>query len=124
MLEAFKSGNINTLAGPRSLANEYTRVRMRSTTAVSACISPSTCSSGSRSCNSATACCTLAAAGCFTEPKFSRLSRSEEHTSELQSPMYLVCRLLLEKKKQLREHFHPPQQRLSQRAYPAALPTH
>src|SRR5437879_8276250 len=28
-----------------------------------------------------------------------RMSRSEEHTSELQSPMYLVCRLLLEKKK-------------------------
>src|SRR5437762_11484502 len=28
--------------------------------------------------------------------------RSEEHTSELQSPMYLVCRLLLEKKNQLR----------------------
>src|SRR5437879_7375420 len=28
------------------------------------------------------------------------VSRSEEHTSELQSPMYLVCRLLLEKKKQ------------------------
>src|SRR5437764_3039610 len=27
--------------------------------------------------------------------------RSEEHTSELQSPMYLVCRLLLEKKKTL-----------------------
>src|SRR5437879_9779124 len=27
------------------------------------------------------------------------LRRSEEHTSELQSPMYLVCRLLLEKKK-------------------------
>src|SRR5437762_5190223 len=27
------------------------------------------------------------------------LDRSEEHTSELQSPMYLVCRLLLEKKK-------------------------
>src|SRR5437764_4865814 len=29
----------------------------------------------------------------------SHLARSEEHTSELQSPMYLVCRLLLEKKK-------------------------
>src|SRR5437764_3617862 len=29
-------------------------------------------------------------------------SRSEEHTSELQSPMYLVCRLLLEKKKTTR----------------------
>src|SRR5205823_14574659 len=28
-----------------------------------------------------------------------RLSRSEEHTSELQSLAYLVCRLLLEKKK-------------------------
>src|SRR5437762_10001813 len=27
-----------------------------------------------------------------------RPKRSEEHTSELQSPMYLVCRLLLEKK--------------------------
>src|SRR5438876_3607090 len=27
-----------------------------------------------------------------------RLARSEEHTSELQSPVHLVCRLLLEKK--------------------------
>src|SRR5437763_8860719 len=30
--------------------------------------------------------------------------RSEEHTSELQSPMYLVCRLLLEKKKRTPHH--------------------
>src|SRR5437763_16026847 len=30
-------------------------------------------------------------------------ARSEEHTSELQSPMYLVCRLLLEKKKNKKE---------------------
>src|SRR3712207_8729933 len=30
---------------------------------------------------------------------FFRLLRSEEHTSELQSRQYLVCRLLLEKKK-------------------------
>src|SRR3712207_8566340 len=29
-------------------------------------------------------------------------TRSEEHTSELQSRQYLVCRLLLEKKKKLR----------------------
>src|SRR5258708_29078204 len=29
--------------------------------------------------------------------------RSEEHTSELQSPDHLVCRLLLEKKKQTRK---------------------
>src|SRR5437879_8451034 len=31
-------------------------------------------------------------------------TRSEEHTSELQSPMYLVCRLLLEKKKNKPKH--------------------
>src|SRR5437763_3948110 len=34
---------------------------------------------------------------------FARRPRSEEHTSELQSPMYLVCRLLLEKKKKNKE---------------------
>src|SRR5437764_10701447 len=33
-----------------------------------------------------------------------RVPRSEEHTSELQSPMYLVCRLLLEKKKKVIAH--------------------
>src|SRR3712207_7466432 len=36
------------------------------------------------------------------EPRFARITipaRSEEHTSELQSRQYLVCRLLLEKKK-------------------------
>src|SRR3712207_7550886 len=31
--------------------------------------------------------------------------RSEEHTSELQSRQYLVCRLLLEKKKKNRYHY-------------------
>src|SRR5207248_9295521 len=31
--------------------------------------------------------------------RFQRMMRSEEHTSELQSPYDLVCRLLLEKKK-------------------------
>src|SRR5258708_21850173 len=30
--------------------------------------------------------------------------RSEEHTSELQSPDHLVCRLLLEKKKKKKKH--------------------
>src|SRR5437764_8764305 len=34
------------------------------------------------------------------------VARSEEHTSELQSPMYLVCRLLLEKKKKNTEQKH------------------
>src|SRR5258705_9879438 len=33
-------------------------------------------------------------------PRWTRRSRSEEHTSELQSLRHLVCRLLLEKKKQ------------------------
>src|SRR2546422_3303657 len=31
-----------------------------------------------------------------------RFGRSEEHTSELQSRLHLVCRLLLEKKKKMR----------------------
>src|SRR2546422_4608334 len=34
-------------------------------------------------------------------------TRSEEHTSELQSRLHLVCRLLLEKKKKIEEkHFY------------------
>src|SRR5256885_12090539 len=36
--------------------------------------------------------------------------RSEEHTSELQSPCNLVCRLLLEKKKRKHTTFTPNQQ--------------
>src|SRR3712207_8157051 len=35
------------------------------------------------------------------EPEPSHAFRSEEHTSELQSRQYLVCRLLLEKKKKI-----------------------
>src|SRR5258707_9870236 len=37
-------------------------------------------------------------------------ARSEEHTSELQSRQYLVCRLLLEKKKNRRFSRSPPPQ--------------
>src|SRR5690348_17545837 len=38
----------------------------------------------------------------FYEPNGSyAFSRSEEHTSELQSPVHLVCRLLLEKKNKM-----------------------
>src|SRR3712207_8982710 len=36
---------------------------------------------------------------CLATERLSRRARSEEHTSELQSRQYLVCRLLLEKKK-------------------------
>src|SRR3712207_8134662 len=44
---------------------------------------------------------TLPIAGCSVrrEPTSRPQDRSEEHTSELQSRQYLVCRLLLEKKK-------------------------
>src|SRR5258708_18836805 len=44
----------------------------------------------------------LACLACITARRGSELDleeRSEEHTSELQSPDHLVCRLLLEKKK-------------------------
>src|SRR2546422_2417269 len=37
------------------------------------------------------------------DPKTGKPVRSEEHTSELQSRLHLVCRLLLEKKKKKRQ---------------------
>src|SRR5947208_5946260 len=40
---------------------------------------------------------------CSRRPSPSEDFRSEEHTSELQSPDHLVCRLLLEKKKKQRK---------------------
>src|SRR5256885_7959454 len=46
--------------------------------------------------------------------------RSEEHTSELQSPCNLVCRLLLEKKK----HTHPPLTPRPPPSPPAPPPPH
>src|SRR2546425_7597569 len=51
-----------------------------------------------------------------------RDGRSEEHTSELQSLAYLVCRLLLEKKKKTTMHAdaaaEPPNAFLTRRATP------
>src|SRR6201987_6261268 len=38
-----------------------------------------------------------------SRPECAKAARSEEHTSELQSPDHLVCRLLLEKKNDLDE---------------------
>src|SRR5436189_4626781 len=49
-----------------------------------------------------------------TTPKFAL--RSEEHTSELQSPMYLVCRLLLEKKKKVQSRKTQTKQRRAPRS--------
>src|SRR3989449_3427344 len=49
--------------------------------------------------------------------------RSEEHTSELQSRLHLVCRLLLEKKKKDREQDIPrAEHRFSHRPRKKALP--
>src|SRR3712207_9063595 len=44
-----------------------------------------------------TGCCATSRPRC----RCTRAARSEEHTSELQSRQYLVCRLLLEKKKKI-----------------------
>src|SRR3712207_7104199 len=44
-----------------------------------------------------------------------KILRSEEHTSELQSRQYLVCRLLLEKKKKSQVHYIPPNEDSLQR---------
>src|SRR2546422_3210194 len=57
---------------------------------------------------SGAACCTGAptstptacgSASTWVRPRWGAACRSEEHTSELQSRLHLVCRLLLEKKK-------------------------
>src|SRR3712207_8740841 len=58
---------------------------------------PTSARSGRNACRSASASPTEDAEGGTTRPR-SRGPRSEEHTSELQSRQYLVCRLLLEKK--------------------------
>src|SRR5437762_10703595 len=50
------------------------------------------------------------------------LRRSEEHTSELQSPMYLVCRLLLEKKNQGKSRSTPSEPTDTPLPQPVALP--
>src|SRR2546430_13640110 len=56
-------------------------------------------------------------------PHSSRKSRSEEHTSELQSQSNLVCRLLLEKKNTSATHHMPSnldEARTLRPAYPVA----
>src|SRR5256885_12771553 len=52
------------------------------------------------------------------------LLRSEEHTSELQSPCNLVCRLLLEKKKPQPRTRRPPDHHSRGTAAPAPMSTH
>src|SRR5437762_11351161 len=52
---------------------------------------------------SPSALCSLCSLWFIPSSTFENPERSEEHTSELQSPMYLVCRLLLEKKNKLKQ---------------------
>src|SRR3712207_7147120 len=65
---------------------------------------PTSTGSTRRSCSSAPAtpwpCTTWPTTTCSCTP--TTCARSEEHTSELQSRQYLVCRLLLEKKRKQR----------------------
>src|SRR4051794_41196852 len=80
-------GMIPALIGPASvLSTKRTLVRISPPTASSAPISPATEASRMN--------------GSWVYHREAPTSRrSEEHTSELQSPVHLVCRLLLEKKK-------------------------
>src|SRR2546426_5871826 len=72
-----------SVAGPRFLLDSTTGV-------VSGDLRPS----------STSYCCNTSSASCDSIRSLALMSaRSEEHTSELQSPCNLVCRLLLEKKK-------------------------
>src|SRR2546430_8637887 len=79
-------------------------IRDLTVTGVQTCALPISSSSrsrgGSRRRASAARKCGCSAAACGTTPR----SRSEEHTSELQSQSNLVCRLLLEKKKKPSVH--------------------
>src|SRR2546429_7334391 len=53
-----------------------------------------------------------------------RMIRSEEHTSELQSRLHLVCRLLLEKKNVCRADDRPSSDRLSNYRVLVSAPVH
>src|SRR5260370_10759895 len=61
-------------------------------------------------------CCGNLSSPPWTMREKAGLGRSEEHTSELQSHLNLVCRLLLEKKKQVGLPHAPPLPTRSQRA--------
>src|SRR6185369_17610140 len=56
----------------------------------------------------------------MTSSRPDSLMRSEEHTSELQSHLNLVCRLLLEKKKKTKS-LHPTQTKKPNKNNPIAL---
>src|SRR5438132_7673079 len=59
----------------------------------------------------------------FLEGAFQKKLRSEEHTSELQSHSDLVCRLLLEKKKNKKNNTTINMKKISNRRYTYATAT-
>src|SRR2546425_2009505 len=79
---------------PRSTLFPYT-------TLFRSCSARSEAARGSSTARSATS--STSRRGSSRPPRREACSRSEEHTSELQSLAYLVCRLLLEKKKKMTE---------------------
>src|SRR5258708_9911856 len=84
---------------PRSTLFPYTTL-FRSDRGVSAnCPRPSHSLRRPTEAGSELLCSTLPPASARATARMSGSPRSEEHTSELQSPDHLVCRLLLEKKK-------------------------
>src|SRR3712207_8313954 len=92
---------------PRSPPLPYTTL-FRPTSVCSVCVKQRPASSrtaaaaatnGSAACGRPTAAATSAKPSSDQERPQRKSSRSEEHTSELQSRQYLVCRLLLETKK-------------------------
>src|SRR2546422_5356262 len=88
---------------PRSTLFPYTTLFRSSSLRMSiVCVSWHSGHAGSERCGAAAARKASVAAGGSAWPhrlSALRLLRSEEHTSELQSRLHLVCRLLLEKKK-------------------------
>src|SRR3712207_7531904 len=86
---------------PRSTLFPYTTLFRSLTPIASICSHPTPAASSARStAGMMPSTCSRDASSGTTPPK--RRCRSEEHTSELQSRQYLVCRLLLEKKKTLK----------------------
>src|SRR2546426_5442818 len=61
---------------------------------------------------------------CPGAPRHTHAHRSEEHTSELQSPCNLVCRLLLEKKKKEIRKTPKQQKQEAQKPPPVAATNH
>src|SRR2546425_8561968 len=79
---------------PRSTLFPYTTL-FRSDAPTSAALSRAAAASGKLAAHDR---CASAAHACASAAMVDGSDRSEEHTSELQSLAYLVCRLLLEKK--------------------------